>query len=98
MLSDLRQVGAVPGGLQLHETLARDEQKGLLAVGRGAARRTQSRGRAPQAGQAIQHLTPTCSATMPPARLCTSTCAKPEFCIMALSVAWSGCMRMLSAR
>lgn len=47
---------------------------------------------------AAQHLMPTCRATTPPVMLCTSTWPNPAVFIMALSVAWSGCMRIDSAR
>ena len=49
-------------------------------------------------GRAVQHLIPTCSATTPALRLCTSTWPKPAVFIIAFSVAWSGCMRIDSAR
>ena len=45
-----------------------------------------------------QHLIPTCSATTPALRLCTSTCPKPALFIIALSSACPGCTRMDSAR
>src|SRR5690606_6761327 len=43
-------------------------------------------------------LMPRCSATMPPVILKYSQRAKPALSIIAFSVCWSGCMRMLSAR
>ena len=48
--------------------------------------------------QGVQHRIPTCSATTPAARLCTSTWPKPAVFIIAFSVSWSGCMRIDSAR
>src|SRR6185437_495072 len=41
---------------------------------------------------------PRCSATMPAARLKYSTRSSPAACIIDLSVSWSGCMRIDSAR
>ena len=45
-----------------------------------------------------QHLVPTCSATTPPVRLCTSTCPKPAVFMICFSSSCAGCMRIDSAR
>ncbi len=48
--------------------------------------------------RSLQSLAPSCSATTPAARLNTRTRSKPASPSIAASVAWSGCMRIDSAR